>query len=303
MIKNDLLKCIYCGNDILKVSPDKNILTCTKCDRSYPIRNGIPILISQQEHLAPAQSEIHKKQGTQFNYIEHYQQDAIDFDYFQVRDAGTEHSERRVREYILAQMPVKTGTILDIGCGKAWVAQNCCSMAKHVVSMDISLTNVEKARKKYTFENHSGVVADSLKLPFKENSFDYIIASEIIEHVVYPDVFVQGLLKILKPGGKLLVTTPYKEKLQYSLCIHCNNLTPRHAHIHSFDEKKLENLYKGNVTFKYKTFGNKILIHLRTYVFLKFLSFKLWKFADSTANIIYQSPTTIYAEWTKPGNS
>lgn len=301
MIDYKLLKCIKCGNNKLERSTDGSELKCLDCGQHYLVESNIPLMVLPDEEEDLVQSEIHKKQGSKFDYKEHYKQDAIDFDYFQQRDPGTEHSERRVREFILAHLPKKQGRILDVGCGKAWVAQNCCHTASEVVSLDITPVNVKKALEKYPFKNHRGVVADSLDLPFTENSFDIVIASEIIEHIVFPERFIENLIHILKPGGVLIVTTPYKEKLQFILCIHCNRLTPRHAHIHSFDEKTLASLYsdKNNANFSYKTFGNKALIHLRTHVLLRYLTFQLWKLVDKIANTIYDSPSTIFVKWEK----
>jgi len=296
-----ILKCINCEDGNIDISGKRDELICTSCKQSYFVHNQIPLLLQNNKEYNLVESEIHKKQGTKFNYIDHYQKDAINFDYFEERDRGTEHGERRVREYILSQVPHKSKKILDVGCGKAWVAKMFCPKNIEVVSMDIALTNVVKALEKYPFDNHSGVVADVFSLPFKENSFDCIIASEIIEHVINPDIFVKNLMHILKPGGELIVTTPYKEKLQYSLCIHCNKATPRHAHIHSFDENILTNLYNDDKvkSVEYKTFGNKALIHLRTHIFLKFLNFKIWNAIDKIANWIYKAPSTILVKWKK----
>ncbi|MCY1720526.1 methyltransferase domain-containing protein [Prolixibacteraceae bacterium Z1-6] len=298
MINYKLLRCVKCNTRSLKISDSKAELVCSVCNQIYPVQNDVPILFQPDEEPEIFQSEIHKKQGTEFKYKEHYQQDALDFDYFQEREKGTEHSERRVREFIFSQAPKNPNRILDVGCGNAWVAELFCSSANEVISMDISHTNVGKALEKYPYKNHSGVVADVLNLPFRENSFDCIIASEIIEHVVHPNHFVENLIRILKPGGVLLVTTPYKEKLQYNLCIHCNKLTPRHAHIHSFDENKLAGLYaEKDTSFEYKTFANKALIHLRTHVVLHFLPFGFWRFIDKVANAIYKAPATIFVKW------
>ena len=167
--------------------------------------------------------------------------------------------------------------------------------------MDISLENTSKALEKYPFGNHYAVVADVFSLPFNDNVFDYIIASEIIEHVVDPAKFVENLMRILKPGGSLVVTTPFKEKIRYSLCVHCNNPTPHHAHIHSFDEKILTNLYSGSnlKSCEYFTFGNKIPVHLRMHVFLKYFNFWCWKKVDQLWNTIYNVPLRIMVKWEK----
>lgn len=46
-------------------------------------------------------------------------------------------------------------------------------------------------------------------LPYSDNFFDMIIASEIVEHLIMPPkAFFRKLYRVLKPGGKLIVTTP-----------------------------------------------------------------------------------------------
>ncbi len=238
-----------------------------------------------------------------FNYIEHYKLDAEAFDYSEEKAGATGHDHRRVHEFISANVSNNIKSILDVGCGSAWVAQNFLNKGKTIYSLDISSTNPKKALENYPSKNHSGITADSFLLPFKENSFDCIIASEIIEHVVYPDKFVAELFRVVKPGGNLLISTPYKEKITYYLCIHCNKLTPLHSHIHSFDEKKLQSLYKGKdlEDFEWKIFGSKVLIFSRSYVILKYLPFFLWRMIDSLVNLLYSAPAHIMVMYKKKG--
>ncbi|QGY45337.1 methyltransferase domain-containing protein [Maribellus comscasis] len=300
VLKNDLL-CIYCKSHDLKIMEQSNVLVCENCKQKYNIRNDVPVLLRQDKEEDLSKSDIHQKQETNFNYIDHYQKDGVEFNYFEERDRGTEHMNKRVGEYILSQIKNKSGKILDVGCGKAWVAKELCPRGCEVVSMDISLENTSEALKRYPFENHAAVVADVFSLPFKENVFDYIVASEIIEHVADPAKFVENLIRVLKPGGSLIVTTPYKEKIRYSLCVHCNNPTPLHAHIHSFDERILKDLYKAADLESYEsfTFGNKIPVHLRMHGFLKFFNFWCWKKMDQVLNLIYNAPLRILAKWEK----
>jgi len=236
-----------------------------------------------------------------FNYKEHYQTDAVEFDYFEERKGATAHNERRVREFIISKVPKDDDSILDVGCGNGWAAKEFLSKGKKVTSLDISLTNPSKAKQLYQSQNHFGIVADSFHLPFNNESFDCVIASEIIEHVVDPAGFIKELFRVVKRGGQLIITTPYKEKLIYYLCIHCNQKTPANAHIHSFDEKKLQSLYSGNdlESFKYETFGNKALIFLRTYVILQYFPFWLWKIKDRIANFFINRPVHIICIYKK----
>ena len=236
-----------------------------------------------------------------FNYKEHYKKDAVEFDYFEERKGATEHDERRVREFIIAKVPKNVNSILDVGCGKGWVAREFLPKGKKVFSLDISITNPSIVKKLYQSENHFGITADSFQLPFNDQSFDCIIASEIIEHVNNPAKFIIELFRVVKKGGSLIITTPYKEKIIYYLCVHCNQKTPANAHINSFDEKKMEGLYSGNdlKSYEYETFGNKVLIHFMTYVLLKYFPFWLWKLKDKFANLIYNKPVHIICVYKK----
>lgn len=240
-----------------------------------------------------------------FNYIDHYKKDATEFDYFEKSRGATAHDERRVREYVISKVRKNVRSILDVGCGRAWVAEYYSPKGVDVFSLDISITNPAKARQLFPSENHSAVVGDSFKLPFENESFDCVIASETIEHVVEPAGFIKELFSVVKKGGRLIITAPYKEKLQYYLCIHCNKKTPAHAHIHSFDEKILEGLYKENnlESFSYDVFGDKVLVFLRTYVILQFFPFWLWKMKDWFFNFIFRNPIHIICIYKKKNST
>jgi 2-polyprenyl-3-methyl-5-hydroxy-6-metoxy-1,4-benzoquinol methylase len=240
---------------------------------AYPVDGTIPDLRPKQE-----------KPATEFDYQKHYQTDADTFDYFEEHTGEHAHEERRVHEAIMSYIPASAHTILDAGCGTAWVAQEYVKRGKFVCSMDISTNNPMQALKRFPAKDHVGLVADAFHLPVKDGSFDVIIASEIIEHTVDPKGLVHSLFAALKPGGRLIVTTPYKEKLRYTLCIHCDKATPYHSHLHSFDEKKLLSYAPTGATTEWRTFGNKALFHLRTHPVMKHLPYKAWLAADTLAN-------------------
>ena len=236
-----------------------------------------------------------------FNYKDHYKKDAVEFDYFEKRKGATAHDEKRVREYIISKIPKDIKSILDVGCGNGWVAKEFLPKRKQVYSLDISVTNPSKATKLYPDEKHFGITADSFHLPFNDNTVDCVIASEIIEHVFDPAEFVKELFRVVKKGGSLVITTPYKEKIIYYLCIHCNQKTPANAHIHSFDEMKLRDLYSGKdlESFKYETFGNKFLIFIRSYVILQYFPFWIWKLKDKFFNLFFNKPVHIICIYKK----
>jgi 2-polyprenyl-3-methyl-5-hydroxy-6-metoxy-1,4-benzoquinol methylase len=236
------------------------------------------------------------------HYAEHYQTDAEQFDYFEdFSDGASREDNRRLHQAIIREVAESTTVILDVGCGKAWVAGHFCKKGVDVVSMDISTVNPVKAMEKYPYDNHHGVVADVYALPFKTGVFDCIVAAEIIEHVPDPGRFIAALLRVLKPGGDLIITTPYNEKIVYYLCVHCNRPTPANAHLHSFTEKKLlaltppEELSRSRIF----TFGNKALLRLKTHILLQYLPFGLWRWIDGIANRLIRKPTRMLYKITR----
>ncbi len=243
---------------------------------SFEIRDGIPILLPNKDNL---------------KYIEHYQKDAEYFDYFEARFPETHSEEERIYQYVLSRIPPKAKFIADIGCGNGWLARRLLNLDRIIVSIDVSFRNVSRVLKLYPDENHFGIVADGYFLPFRDNTFDCVVASEVIEHLEEPQKFVGELLRIVAPNGKVILTTPYKEKIRYTLCIHCNKPTPWNAHLHSFDEYKFKNILQdiGLIDkWSYRKFGNSLVQYLRLYRFLKIVPFKLWKIMDSFLNLFFK---------------
>lgn len=226
---------------------------------------------------------------SQFNYVEHYTTDAEQFDYFrELTDHLTATHLRLLRASVMRSVPDDASLLLDVGCGSAFVAGYFCPKGRRVVSMDIARANTCKALAKYPYDNHAAVVADAYHLPFAKDIFDCIIAAEIIEHTVDPQGFVASLLTKLKPGGTLIVSTPYKEQIAYSLCIHCNCKTPHNAHLHSFDKEKVRQMLAtlpADITSMHLV-GNKLLLHSHLSVLLSHLGYPLWRGVDGLSNLL-----------------
>lgn len=249
--------------------------------RQFPIKKGIPVVLPEG---------LQKEAENLFDYADHYEKDAIYFDYFEKQNyPATRFEQERLHEMILTYVPSTAKMILDMGCGGGWVAEACLPKGKTVVSADISLTNPGKALEKHPSPRHFAMVADALHLPVKNEFFDVIIASEIMEHVVSPDIFINNLYRAVKPGGRLIITTPYHEKLEYSLCIHCNKPTPRHAHLHSFHEKNVAGIMPESSRVSMFSFMNSYLVKLNTHVILRYFSLSLWRKFDKIAEWIRPS--------------
>lgn len=102
--------------------------------------------------------------------------------------------------------------VLEIGCGRGdfscWVARNTQA---HLTSADFSSTAVAKGREyahSVGLDDIHWEVMDIQSIAHPESGFDYVISCETIEHVPDPVRAVAELARVLRPGGKLFLTTP-----------------------------------------------------------------------------------------------
>ena len=227
------------------------------------------------------------------NHIQHYKNDAEYFDYFENNRISEQEIRRRYQQYFHLYKLKPGDKFLEIGAGAGfalkYVERTDCSY----IPVDISAKNVGRLRQKITKQIYPAS-GDVFQLPFHSNTFDFILMAEVMEHLGSPEDALKELYRILKPGGSIVISVPYKEKISYQLCIHCNKPTPTNAHLHSFNESKLKNLISGNgfSLIKITTCLNKITNRLHLNLPLKFLPFTIWKILDSAANLVTDKPAS-----------
>lgn len=149
-------------------------------------------------------------------------------------------------------LPKEKVKFLDVGSGSGFFLR---ILKKHgydydYTGLDFSEEQIELAKK----EGTTVLKADlNDTLPLDDNSFDIILASEIIEHIYDTDKFLEELHRLLKPGGKLILTTPniasLGERIRLlrgirpaAIDVSVRN-TP--AHIHGFTLADLKDLFKS----------------------------------------------------------
>jgi|GEM_PF-4850067 len=99
--------------------------------------------------------------------------------------------------------------VLDAGGADGFGAAILAESAVNVVSVDNDPLLISQAKEKYKDkQNLSFQVADVKNLPFPDNSFDGVVALEVIEHFFAQEHFLVELSRVVKPGGTIVISTP-----------------------------------------------------------------------------------------------
>jgi 2-polyprenyl-6-hydroxyphenyl methylase/3-demethylubiquinone-9 3-methyltransferase len=106
------------------------------------------------------------------------------------------------------------GKVLDIGCAQATAAILLAERGYDVTAVDADPHCLEYARRRYEFGKCRFVCVDAVRaegLDVLGTGFDGVILGEVLEHVPRPRKLLQNCLRVLQPGGVLVITTPNGE--------------------------------------------------------------------------------------------
>ena len=101
---------------------------------------------------------------------------------------------------------VEGDDVLDVGCGSGTIVRRLLKKGKKVIGLDIGKKFVSFCQSKHKKALFCG--ADAQCLPFENECFDTIVCSEVIEHLENPEDALKEFNRVLRPKGKLILTTP-----------------------------------------------------------------------------------------------
>jgi len=107
-------------------------------------------------------------------------------------------------------------SVLEVGCGTAALAVAIARRGARVVATDVSLRWLVLARKRISEDltDHVELLACAAEtLPFPDESFTIVAASDVVEHVENPQLFVAECARVLRPGGLFFLATPNRYSL------------------------------------------------------------------------------------------
>jgi len=138
--------------------------------------------------------------------------------------------------------------ILDIGCGEGRHTIRACQYSDTIcVGADFTYTQLIETKNKIAFHKAINDLScrrvdlscmDVTRLPFKDNCFDNVICSEVLEHIPEDAKAMTELIRILKPGRVLAVSVPrfFPEKLCWLLSEAYFNIPMGHIRIYKKKE-------------------------------------------------------------------
>ena len=122
-------------------------------------------------------------------------------------EAYTEFNDRPLGGHrMLLGMVPEGGRVLDVGCSGGYLAERLVERGATVVGIELDPVAAEHARK--ACERVLVGDAETIELAFEPESFDAIVCADLIEHLRDPAALLARVRPLLKPDGRLVLTTP-----------------------------------------------------------------------------------------------
>lgn len=132
-----------------------------------------------------------------------------------IRDQAAAHFQRS------GELPLSGLSLIDIGCGGGMVAEPLARLGANVTGIDASQKNIEAAK---IHAGASGLAIDyraaaAETVAASGETFDIVLALEIIEHVADIGAFVAAAARLTKPGGLIIFSTINRTAKAYALAV------------------------------------------------------------------------------------
>ena len=246
----------------------------------------------------------------------HYRLDAESYDY--VPDPRTEIGQSELRRaqtlFRLAGLydpapPAAAGTrlVADLGMGGGQLVDLVRRAGYPVLGCDIAASNCARAARARGLQsappgNVMLSAADLYRLPLASGSLRTVFVSEVLEHLEEPDVALREVSRVMAPGAVLVTSCPWRERLAYHLCIHCNRLTPANAHLHTVDEAIMTGWLKaaGLRVQGFAYFNHRVCPPLALSRRTRLLPYPVWRACERALLAVWRRPAHFAALAVKP---
>ena len=109
---------------------------------------------------------------------------------------------------MVAEMINSTDTVLECACGTGMISEYIAEKCSHLTATDFSDGMLKQTRKKCRkFSNITVEKADITELQYPDNSFDKVVAANVIHLLDDPQTALKELTRVCKPRGKIIIPT------------------------------------------------------------------------------------------------
>lgn len=116
------------------------------------------------------------------------------------------YKSHRDRRLVLQSLELHDGErVLEVGFGYGWISQALWGAAKiEWFGVDSSTAMVRHLHQVSLDPDRRGLLADAVCLPFRDGEFDKVLCTGVLMHIVDSDLAVRELVRVLRPGGRLV---------------------------------------------------------------------------------------------------
>lgn len=155
--------------------------------------------------------------------------------------------------------PNPNSSLLDVGCGSGILIQKLLALKRNMqlYGLDITPRMVEVAKRKFRNDpNVEITLGSAIKMPYEDNSFDFVTCASSFHHHPDPLLSVKEMVRVLKPGGKLLILDMCIEGFLRKLLFKIENIYHNEGKVFRLSNKEMYDLYKkvGLTQIKQSTF-------------------------------------------------
>jgi SAM-dependent methyltransferase len=121
-------------------------------------------------------------------------------------------------------------TVLDAGCGVGYGSNILANKVKKVCSVEVDSDVISFAKENWSKENIEFIEGDLYYPPLSSSAiFDVVVAFEVIEHLISPELFLTKIKKNLKVNSKIYLSVPNENVVSFSIernPFHIRHYTP-----------------------------------------------------------------------------